>query len=180
MAAWKLTTERWEALDDLRFSTTDAAVFRNATIILMSAVGRSKPSIAHDLGCCVATVDNARRRYREQGLAGLKRGKPTGRPSRATPEYRAELVKLVETPPQTLGYGFSVWSLGRLNAHLARSTGTSFSDDQLGRILREEGFSLQRPKHTMKGKRDEAAYERARDKLKRLKKKPYATTPTKC
>lgn len=179
MAAWKLSSQQWETLDDLRFSTTDAAVFRNATIILMSAVGRSKPSIAYDLGCCVTTVDNARRRYRAQGLAGLERRKPTGRPSRATPEYRAALVALVETPPQTLGYGFSVWSLGRLNAHLARSAGTSFSDDQLGRILREEGFSLQRPKHTMKGKRDEAAYERARGELERLKKKPCATTPTK-
>ena len=47
MAAWKLSAEEWDALDELRFSTSDAAVFRNATIILMSAVGRSKPSIAH-------------------------------------------------------------------------------------------------------------------------------------
>jgi len=29
------------------------------------------------------------------------------------------------------------------------------------RILHEEGFSSQRPKHTMKGKRNEAAYEKA-------------------
>lgn len=43
----------------LRFSTTDAAVFRNVTVILMSAVGQSKASIAHDLGCCMATVDNS-------------------------------------------------------------------------------------------------------------------------
>lgn len=180
MAAWKLSSEEWEALDALRFSTTDAAVFRNATIILMSAVGRSKPSIAHDLGCCVATVDNVRKRYREHGRAGLRRRKPPGRRSRATPEYRAALRELVQTPPQTLGYGFSVWSRGRLGAHLARSMGIRFSDDQVGRVLREEGFSLQRPKHTMKGKRDEVAYERSRGELERLKKKPCATTPTRC
>jgi hypothetical protein len=71
-----------------------------------------------------------------------------------------------------LGYGFSVWSLARLNAHLKRHTGIGFSEDQLGRIVHQQKFSFQRPKHTMKGKRDEAAYERAAIKLRTLKKSP--------
>jgi len=61
-----------------------------------------------------------------------------------------------------LGYGFSVWSVARLNAHLKKTTGISFSEDQLSRLLHAEGYSYQRPKHTMKGKRDEAAYIKAR------------------
>jgi transposase len=170
MARWELTDEQWDALDELRFSTTDVAVFRNATIILMSGVGRSKQSIAKELGCSPATVDNMRRRYREQGPPGLVPRKSTGRRSRATPEYRAALRQVVETPPQSLGYGFSVWSVARLGEHLKRRTKISFSEDRLRAILHEEGFSFQRPKHTMKGKRDEAAYEKARRQLKRLKK----------
>jgi transposase len=176
MAGWKLTDKQWEALDELRFSTSDKALFRNATIFLMSAAGRSKPEIANDLGCSVGTVDIIRRRYREQGLAGLAKAKPPGRTSRATPEYRAALRTAVETPPQLLGYGFSVWSLARLNAHLAQQTKISFSEDQLGRILHAEGFSVQRPKHTMQGKRDEAAYEKASRELKRLKKGRWPKT----
>jgi transposase len=170
MNKFKLTDKQWDALDDLRFSTTDKALFRNATIILLSAAGRSKPAIAHDLGCSIGTVDIMRRRYREQGLAGLAKKKPPGRVSRATAEYRSALRTAVQTPPQSLGYGFSVWSLARLNTHLAKTTKISFSDDQLGRIMHAEGFSVQRPKHTMKGKRDEAAYEKSRRQLKRLKK----------
>lgn len=170
MARTKLTDEEWDALDGLRFSTREARVFRNALIILMSDVGRSKRSIAGELGCCEATVDNVRRQYREQGLAGLKPGKSTGRPSRATPEYRKVLRQIARTPPQQLGYGFSVWSVARLNAHLKKETGVGFGDDRLREILHEEKFSFQRPKHTMKGKRDEAAYEKARRKLKGLKK----------
>jgi len=166
----KLSEKEWDALDALRFSTTDAAVFRSATIILMTDVGRSKFSIAEDLGCSPATVDNARRRYREAGLAGLKPRRSPGRPSQAAPEYRAALREAVRTPPSSLGYGFSVWSAGRLNAHLKKTTGKSFSDDRLRRLLKEEGFSFQRPKHTLKGKRDEAAYGRAQRELKRLKK----------
>jgi transposase len=170
MARWKLTDKEWDALDEFRFSTTDVRMFRNATIILMSGVGRSKASIAKELGCCPATVDNVRQRYRRQGLAGLVPGKSTGRRSQATPEYRAALRRAVQTQPQTLGYGFSVWSVGRLNAHLEKETQVSFGDDRMRAILREEGFSFQRPKHTMKGKRDEAKYEKARRALKRLKK----------
>ncbi len=34
--AWTLSDLEWDALDKARFSTVDAAVFRNATIILMS------------------------------------------------------------------------------------------------------------------------------------------------
>jgi len=170
MARWNLTDQEWDALDVFRFSTTDADVFRNATIILMSGAGRSKQSIADDMGCCPATVDNVRKRYRQQGLRGLAPGKSSGRRSEATTEYRQALRRAVQMPPQTLGYGFSVWSAARLNAHLRKETGLSFSDDRLRALLHEEGFSFQRPKHTLKGKRDEAAYDQARRQLKRLKK----------
>ena len=170
MARGKLSEKEWDALDALRFSTSDAVMFRNATVVLMTDVGRSKHSNAQDLGCSPATVDNVRKRYREQGLAGLRPRKSPGRTSRATPEYRAALREVVQTPPQSFGYGFSVWSVARLNAHLKQRTKTSFSEDRLRCILREEGFSFQRPKHTMKGKRDEAAYVKAQQTLKRLKK----------
>lgn len=61
MVRWKLTDREWAALDALRSSTVAVAVFRNATVILMSGVGRSKASIATELGCCPATVDNSHR-----------------------------------------------------------------------------------------------------------------------
>jgi transposase len=176
MGAWKLDDEEWNALDELRFKTGDADLFRNATVILMTGVGRSKFDIAQDLGCSPATVDNVRKRYRERGLVGLQRRKSPGRPPRATPEYRAALREAVQTPPQTLGYGFSVWSANRLAKHLEKKTKIALGDDRLRAILGEEGFSFQRPKHTMKGKRDEIAYERARGELKTLKKKRCART----
>ena len=48
----------------MRFATTEAELFRHVTIILMTAAGRTKTSIAHDLGCSPATVDNVWQRYR--------------------------------------------------------------------------------------------------------------------
>lgn len=180
--AIKLTAQQWDELDAFRFSTSDKLEFRNATLIVMSDVdiGRTKESIAVELGVSVSTVDLVRKRYRRQGVAGLRTRKATGRPSRATAEYRDALRRTLAISPLALGYGFSVWSIARLNAHLAKSTGVSFSEDQLARVLHAEGYSYQRPKHTMKGKRDEAAYVKAASELDSLKKTPFASMPPKC
>ena len=86
------------------------------------------------------------------------------------------MAKAVQTPPQSLGYGFSVWSANRLAKHLKKTTGIQLGDDRVRQILHEEGYSFQRPKHTMKGKRDEAAYTKAQRQLKRMKKGPLRMT----
>ena len=167
----KLTDTQWDQLDHLRMSTASADVFRNCTIILMSAVGRSKASISEDLGCCTDTVARVRRLYRQGGAKALHPIKPPGRPSRASPEFLQQMREAVRTNPLTLGYGFTTWSAGRLAEHLAKVTGIRFSSDQLIRLLHRHGFSVHRPKHTLKGRRDEAAYEKAKKRLVRLKKK---------
>jgi transposase len=171
MVAWKLSDEQWDEVDEFRSSTRDARVFRNATIILMSSVGRSKSQIAETLGCSPATVDNMRAAYRRDGVSGLTPSSPPGRTSRATTEYRAAIKKTVATQPQDLGYGFSVWSVNRLRQHLKQETGIELSEDQFRRILHQEGLSFQRPKHTMEGKRNEADHDRAKIELRELKKK---------
>jgi transposase len=180
MSRWDLSEQEWETLGRLRFATTDAALLRNSTIILMTAVGRTKTRIAHDLGCSPATVDTVRHRYRQYGREGVRRSKPPGHPSRARAEYRAALRQAVQTPPQQWGYGFSVWSVARLGPHLKHKAGISFSEDQLGRLLHQEGVAVQRPKPTLKGKRDEAAYEQARQELQDMKKQPWPRRLTPC
>src|SRR5271154_388238 len=102
MAAWKLTDQEWDELDEVRFGTRDARVFRNATIVLLSHAGQSKSQISLTLGGSPATVDNIRAAYRRKGIAGLTPASPPGRTSRATPGYRAALRVAVATPPQDL------------------------------------------------------------------------------
>ena len=167
----KLTEEQWNELDHLRFSTHSADVFRNCLIILKSDSRDTIASIAEDLGCGTDTVIRMRRLYRKGGVQALHPIKPPGRTSRATPEFLKQMKQAVQTNPLTLGYGFSNWSVVRLAEHLAKVTGIRFSDDQLRRLLHREGFSVQRPKHTMKGKRDEAAYKKSKAQLMRLKKR---------
>jgi len=96
--------------------------------------------------------------------------RPPRRTSQATPTFRAILAQAVQSNSQTLGYGFATWSTARLAAHLGRVTGITLSAAQVRRRLHDEGFSVHHPQHTMKGRRDEAASQRAQTQLRRLKK----------
>ena len=167
----KLTEKQWDELDRIRLITPSADVFRNCLIILMSDSRDTIASIAQRVGCSSETVKRIRKLYRMGGAEALHPIKPPGRRTKATPAFLQAMKKAAQTNPLTLGYGFSTWSSGRLAAHLAKVTSIRFSDDRIRRLLRQEGFSFHRPKHTMKGKRDEAAYEKAGKQLVRLKKK---------
>jgi len=154
----KLTEEQWDELDRVRFTAKSADVFRNCLIILMSDSSDTIGSIAEHLGCGTETVTRVRRLYHKGGVDALKPMKPPGRPGRATPQFISQMRQAVLTNPLDLGYGFSTWSVARLAGHLAKTTCIRFSTNQLRRLLRRHRFSVQRPKHTMKGKRDEKAY----------------------
>ena len=128
MAAWDLDDAEWDALDELRFSTSDADVFRNATVILMTGVGRSKFEIAEDLGCSPATVDNVRKRYRERGLEGLQRVPPRRAAASRAPRVSRHWQEAVQTPPQAIG----VW-LQRL---VGQSSGQALGENNEGQAQR--------------------------------------------
>lgn len=175
---WKdrLADKEMGAVDTLRLKTRSAAVFRNGTIILMSDAGRSKSLIAEDLGCGTATVERVRRLYTTMGILGLTPIKPPGRPSRLSEALREPVLEAIETDPRELGYGFTTWSVARLTEHLRRRCGLRASASTVRRVLAHEQFSLQRPKHTLEGKRDERAHAGAQIELKALKKKRSAGT----
>lgn len=177
--AWMLTDRQRDGLDSLRLTTDHVDIFRNATIILMSGDGQSKTTIAATLGCSPSTVDRVRGLYRAKSLSGLRPIKPPGRPPKVTTAYRRLLCETAQTDPRTLGYAFTVWTAPRLGAYLKKPTGLSFSDAHLRALLHQEGFALHRPKHTLRGKRDEAAHGKAKRQLARLKKKRCVPTPTK-
>ena len=166
------TEQQGNELDRVRLTTPSADVFRNCLILLMSDSRETITPIAGHLRCSPETVRRIRKLYRMGGVDALQPIKPPGRPTRATPAFLAKMKQAVQANPTTLGYGFSTWSASRLAAHLVKVTGIRFSDDQMRRLLRQHGFSFHRPKHTLKGKRDEEAYEKARKQLLRLKKKP--------
>lgn len=142
---WSISEAERSALEALRSSTKDRRVIRNASVILLSGPRHTKHWIAEQLACSPATVDIVRRKYRQQGLAGLQGSGRCGRPSRATFTYRVALRDALRCSPQAFGYPFSTWSYQQLGQHLERETGIAFSRDQLRRIVREENLSIDSP-----------------------------------
>jgi len=84
-----------------------------------------------------------------------------------------DLLTIWRTPlskgPLSYGYVFTTWSIARPNTHLHAVTGIKICNDWLRQLVHAEGFVYRRPKHTLKGKRNERAYRQAQKKLKRLK-----------
>jgi transposase len=111
--------ERRRLVRALRQQAPQGVALR-AAIVLLSAQGQSAPRIATALGVTTRTVQRCRRRWRQQGLAGLA---DVARPSSVSAEYLRLLMRTVETAPEELGFAFTRWTRARLAAYLQQRTG---------------------------------------------------------
>ncbi len=156
---------------------TTAAGWR-AVCLLLSADKVSSKVIAQAAGFSLDAITDVRRRWQERGFGCLKDRPRREFSSKATPLYRKELRRSLRLGPSRLGYVHTVWSLGRLNAHMKATTGVSFCIDWIRRLVRAEGYVYRRPKHTLKGRRDERAFRKAQRQLGSLKRGRPAPEPT--
>lgn len=120
----------------VRSHTTEQRLAFRARVILAAALGEGSASIARREDVRLSTVSTWRRRFADQGVAGLQDERRSGRPE----TYGAEaaqrvLAKLDEAPPE----GYGSWN-GSL---LAQELG-DIPADQVWRILRRHGIQLQR------------------------------------
>jgi transposase len=175
----KVVLNAWQRrrLQRVRDRSSSPRVVKRAVCLLLSADGASSRVIRQATGLSLDAITDIRRRWRERGLASLEDRPRSGRPRRVTPAYRRELRQALTRGPPAYGYLFTVWSIPRLNAHLRARTGIAFCDDRVRRLVLAEGYVFRRPKHTLKGRRDEKAFRQAQRRLRRLKKGRCGPTP---
>jgi transposase len=166
----RLTSWQRQRLQELRDQPPTPRVGKRAVCLLLSAEGVSNQLIAQATGLAPDTLAKIRRRWNERGMAALKDAPRPGRPPKVNPAYRKELKDALRRGPLAYGYVCTTWSIARLNTHLQHLTGLKLCNDWLRQLVHAEGFVYRRPKHTLKGKRDEPAFRRAQKKLQRLKK----------
>ena len=111
-----------------RAGTTEQRLAMRARIILRAAEGAAHVDVAQELGVSVPTVLLWRRRFKEQGLAGLADAAHPGRPRTYGRETRERVLAETLTPPDD---ATTHWS----RARLARKVGLSPST--VGRIWQE-------------------------------------------
>jgi transposase len=147
-------------------------VVRRATAVYLLHQGHTAEAVGAMLSASRASVNNWHQRWRQGGLEGLANQPIPGRPPKAGTPYRGVLETTLTSDPHEQGYAFSVWTLDRLAAHLARETGIRLSEGRLREWLKRWGYVYRQPKTDLTHKQDPAAREQVQAWLDELKKQP--------
>lgn len=126
--------------------------------------GESQAEVARVLGVHRQTVYRWAARVRAAGRAALKRAPRAGRKPRLSAAELRHIKHGLKRGPEALGYQTSLWTAPRVANLIERACGVTYHPGHVWRILRQTGWSCQRPAgRTLE--RDEAA-------IRRWKKQP--------
>jgi len=107
--------------------------------------GQSLAVVAWMVGAAVSAVWQWRESFRREGADGLA-AKPTpGRPPKLSPQQRRRLPKLLAAGAQHYGYPNDLWTTRRIAAVIERELKVNYHPAQVSRILRDLGWSCQKP-----------------------------------
>lgn len=126
----KNTLEQW-----LRAGTTEQRSVERARIILMADQGLTTEQIAAEMDTRSARISKWRQRFLRSRLDGLQDQPRSGKPVRYDRSTEQQILDQLDQPPPP---GQATWSGGALAKALR------ISDDQVWRVLRRYGVSLQR------------------------------------
>lgn len=172
-----LSAKERREIEELFRRGPNARVRRRAQAVRLSTMGYTAPQIVEILGCNRQTVHNWFDAFEAGGCQALFDKPRSGRPAMATADYRSRLVEAVKINPRDLSYPFTVWTVTRLRAHMAKEMSILLSESRVRQIMKEEGLVFKRPKHTLANKRDADAFAEVRDILDQVKKSPWNPVP---
>jgi transposase len=146
----ELSAAEVEALGTLYRTTRDVRLRTRAQMVLLAAEQRlAAPAIAAIVREHEETVRRWLKRYRAEGLEGLKDRPMPERPTKITAAYREQLLAAVRQRPRALGQPYSLWTLQRLADYLAEQTGIRLTYETVRVALKAGGIALSRPQHTV-------------------------------
>lgn len=101
--------------------------------------------IAAALGVSCAAVCQWLKRRREGGAEALRTRPQPGPTPRLTAEQRAQLPALLARGAEAYGFRGDVWTTRRVADVIWRTFGVRYHPDYVGQLLRQSGWSRQRP-----------------------------------
>ena len=136
--------------------------------------GLSEADVARRVGVHRQSVNRWARTLATVGRAGLKHAGRAGRKPRLSTADLDRIERGLERGPEALGYDTSLWTAWRVADLIERACGVAYHPGHVWRILRELGWSCQRPTGRAL-ERNEAAIRRwKRQRWPALKKTPHA------
>ncbi len=152
-----LTAEQQAELEAAFDATRDAETRLRDQMVLLAHQGKAIAEIALSTLRSTETVLRVLHRYEAGGVAAVPRRTAPGVAPTVTDAWRAELVRVIELDPRSVGVQSAVWTTQLLATYLAGATGVAVSLETVRRHLHAAGYVCKRPTWTLKRKAEEQA-----------------------
>ena len=137
--------------------------------------GVSQSEVARRLGVHRQSVIRWARQLAKAGRAGLKQAGRAGRKPKLNASQLLKIEQALQRGPEALGYASGLWTASRVRELIADQCGVRYHAAHVWRILRQLGWSCQRPTGRALERDEEAIRYWRRVRWPQLKKKPSAS-----
>jgi len=134
--------------------------------------GYSQSELARRVGVHRQSVGQWARQLEQGGRRALKKAGRAGRKSRLRPEDLRRIELGLKRGPQSLGYETSLWTSWRVAHLIEQECGVKYHPTQAWRILRQLGWSCQRPTGRALERDEKKIQQWKRERWPALKKRP--------
>jgi transposase len=150
----------------------DAWEWRRRRAWELAQQGWWQKDIAAALGVSPAAVCQWLKRGRQGGAEALRTRPRPGTPPRLTAAQRAQLPGLLARGAEAYGFRGDVWTTRRVADVIWRTFGVRYHPDYVGQLLRQSGWSRQRPIERPTQRDEEAIQRWYAERWPTLRKKP--------
>lgn len=133
--------------------------------------GWSQTRIAEALGVTQSAVSRWIARATTGGVEALRTRQPPGASPKLSQDQRTHLLNLLKQGAETHGFVGDVWTQARVAKLIKRHFAVSYHRDHIGRMLRDLGWSVQKPQEQATQRNDEAIASWRDEKWPEIKKK---------
>jgi len=105
----------------------------------------SQSEVARRVGVQRQSVSRWAGELEQSGVGGLRRAKRTGRPPKLSAAQLRDLEQALKRGPEACGFATGLWTARRVRDLIESRTGVRYHEDHVWRILRQLGWSCQRP-----------------------------------
>jgi len=154
------------------FAAMEARRMRAADLFAKGKL--SQADIGRELQVSHQTVSDWHEKWLAGGKAALKSAGRAGRLPKVTPKQLAEVERALERGPKANGFPTDLWTLARVAEVIERVTGVQYHPGHVWRVLRQMGWSRQRPARRAVERDDEAIERWVNERWPMVKKTPNA------
>jgi transposase len=134
--------------------------------------GVPQAEVARQVGVHRQSVSRWDQQLQEGGLRALRKAGRAGRKPRLRPEDLRRIERGLKRGSEALGYETSLWTSWRVAHLIEHECGVKYHPSQAWRILRQLGWSCQRPTGRALERNEEKIQQWKRERWPVLKKKP--------